>query len=330
VYKNQSSKLLNAPNNPLIQGSASSASVNIGTLQNTGYDLGVTYNGKSGNGKFKYSVGVNAAHYKNLITKLDNANGFLDGGGSRANDITRTQAGHAISQFYGYQVIGIFQSAAAAAAAPDQTALGIPNSAGTFQYADINHDGKIDANDRTFIGDPNPKIAGGLTLEASYEGFDFNAFLQGVAGNQIFNYTKYFTDFQPFPGNFSTRILNSWSPSNPNGILPQISSAQVGTESQISSYYVESGSYARLKNLQIGYNFPKKLISKLGVDRLRFYVQATNLFTITKYDGQDPDVTINSYSSTFNPTARVDLTRGVDYGRYPTPRQFLIGLNITL
>ena len=331
VYKNQSDKLLNAPNIPATQGSASPASLNIGTAQNTGFDIGVTYNGKSANGKFKYSIGANASHYKNLITKLDNANGFLDGGGSRANDITRTQAGHPISQFYGYKVIGIFKDAASAAAAPDQTALGIPNQAGTFQYADVNGDGKIDANDRTFIGDPNPKIAGGLTLEASYEGFDFNAFLQGVAGNSIFNYTKYFTDFQPFPGNFSTRVLNSWTPTNnTNPILPVFNASLTGTESQISSYYVESGSYARLKSLQVGYTFPKKLMSKMGVDRLRLYLQATNLFTITKYDGQDPDVTINSYSSTFNPTARVDLTRGVDYGRYPTPRQFLIGLNITL
>jgi len=337
VYKNLSSGLLNAPNNPQIEGSAYPASVNIGTLQNTGYDIGVTYNGKGSNGKFRYSIGANAAHYKNLITKLDNANGFLDGGGARINDITRTQAGHPISQFYGYKVIGIFQNAAAAAAAPDQSPLGLANQAGDFQYANLTNSKnpttgatQIDATDRTFIGDPNPKISGGLTLDASYEGFEFNAFIQGVAGNQIFNYTKYFTDFQAFPGNFSTRILNSWSTTNPNGILPIINSTQVPTESQTSSYYVENGSYARLKTMTLGYSVPKKHLSKLGVERLRIYIQATNLFTITKYDGQDPDVTINSYSSTYNPTARVDLTRGVDYGRYPTPRQFLIGLNITL
>ncbi len=331
VYKNISSDLLNAPNNPGIEGSATPASVNIGSLQNTGFDLGITYNGKADNGKFKYNIGANISHYKNQITKLDNVNGFIEGGvNPRIANITRTKAGEPIGQFFGYKVLGIFQNETAATAAPDQTALGLPNQAGNFQFADINHDGKIDANDRTYIGDPNPKLTGGLTLDASYNGFDFNAFLTGVFGNKIFNLNKYYTDFQTFPGNYSTRILNSWTPGNPNAILPIINANQVSTEAQVSSYYVENGSYVRLKNLQLGYTFPKSMVSKYGIDRIRIFIQSTNLFTITKYDGLDPDVTINSYSQIGSSTARVDLTRGVDYGRTPHPKQFLIGLSVTL
>lgn len=333
VYSKKSSGLLYNPANPTLLGSGYPPYQNIGTMSNKGFDLGLTYNGASADTKFKYTVNVSLSHYKNRVQKLDaNSNDYVEAGTNpRLANVTRTQTGHSVGEFFGYQIKGIFQNAAAAAAAPDQSALGLANTAGTFQFADVNKDGKIDANDRTFIGDPNPKLSGGVNITASYGGFDMLAFFQGVTGNKLFNLNKYYTDFQTFVGNYSTRILtNSWSPTNTGGTLPIINSKYTATESIASSYYVEDGSYLRLKNLQIGYTLPKSLMSKVGIERLRIYIQGTNLFTLTKYTGLDPDVTIHEYSNYNNPVNRVDLTRGVDYGGYPNVRQFIFGVNLSL
>lgn len=333
VYNKKSVGLLYNPANPSLLGSGNAPYQNIGTMTNKGFDLGITYNGASSDNQFKYSASLSITHYKNKVVKLDNnANDYVEGGdNNRLPNITRTQAGHSVGEFFGYKILGIFQNAAAATAAPDQSALGIANTPGTFQFADVNKDGKIDANDRTFIGDPNPKLSGGLNLTASYKGFDMLAFFQGVTGNKLFNLNRYFTDFQTFVGNYSTRMItNSWSPTNPGGTTPIINSKYTATEALASTYYVEKGDYLRLKNLQIGYTLPKSLMDKVGIERLRIYVQGTNLFTLTKYTGLDPDVTIRAYSNYNNPNNRVDLTRGVDYGGYPNVRQFLFGINLTL
>lgn len=333
LYSKKSSGLLYNPGNPTDIGSGSPPYQNIGTMSNKGFDLGVIYNGASSDNKFKYSAGISLSHYKNLVQKLDaNSTDYVEGGTNpRLANVTRTQAGRSVGEFFGYKVIGIFQNQAAATAAPDQSALGLANTVGTFQFADVNHDGKIDASDRTFIGDPNPKLTGGLNITASYGGFDLLAFFQGVTGNKLFNINKYYTDFQTFVGNYSTAALyNSWTPTNPGATLPIINSKYTATESIASSYYVENGDYLRLKNMQIGYTLPKKLMEKIGIERLRVYIQGTNLFTLTKYKGLDPDVTIHEYSNYNNPVNRVDLTRGVDYGGYPNVRQFIFGVNLTL
>jgi len=148
-------------------------------------------------------------------------------------------------------------------------------------------------------------------------------FGQGVSGNEIFNYVKYWTDFPTFGGNRSTRMLNdSWSPGKTDAVLPQLTSAdQVSILP--STYYLESGSYFRMKNVQLMYNLPKALLSRAGFGSARIYVQAQNLFTITDYSGMDPEINLRTY------TAGNDRQIGVDGGSYPTAKQYLVGINLS-
>ena len=160
-----------------------------------------------------------------------------------------------------------------------------------------------------------------MNINISWKAFDFSTFFYGTFGNDAFNYTKYWIDFyQGFEGNKSSRSLNeSWTPSRPSNTVPiQEFTSTFSSDAVINSYYVEKASYFRNKSLMIGYTFPKSMISKIGIDRLRVYVQATNLFTFTNYSGLDPEVQGRS------------SVQGLDYGTYPAnQQQFLAGLNVT-
>lgn len=198
---------------------------------------------------------------------------------------------------------------------------------GLFKFKDINGDGKIDASDRTFIGNPNPKFTGGLNLTVTYKNFDLTAFFSGTYGNDVLNWNTWWIDFWPsFAGQKSTELLNdSWTPTNTTAKVPVATSvSSFSNNTQSCSYYIEKGSYLRLKNLQLGYTLPSELMSKIWVKSLRVYVQAVNLFTITHYSGLDPEIDTQT-----NNGVAVDTERGVDYGNYPTVRQYLIGLNLT-
>src|SRR6185436_19088828 len=157
---------------------------------------------------------------------------------------------------------------------------------GFFKYTDINKDDMINANDRTFIGNPNPKFTYGLNLSVNYKSFDITTFLYGSYGNDIFNYTKWWLDFWPsFQNQKSTRLLNdSWTPTNTGTDVPKASNkSNFSTNTVSNSYYVEKGSFFRMQNLQIGYTVPGSVLSKIGLTNARIYLQGVNLFTITKY-----------------------------------------------
>jgi hypothetical protein len=228
----------------------------------------------------------------------------------------RNQVDHPISAFFGYKVVGLFQDAASAAASNQDGA-----APGRFQYLDANGDKKIDADDRVFIGNPNPKFSLGLNISVTYKQFDFSTFMYGTFGNDVFNYTKYWIDFyQGFEGNKSKRALTeSWTPSRKGNKVPiQEFNSSFSSDGAVNSYYIEDGSYFRNKSLIVGYSLPVSLIQKLGIDRVRVYVQATNLFTITKYSGLDPEV--QGYTS----------ATGIDWGNYPAnQKQYLFGVNVT-
>jgi TonB-linked SusC/RagA family outer membrane protein len=292
--------------------------VNLGSIKNTGFDFSVGYQSVAAS-DFTYGFNMNISHYKNEVTDL--ISDFQTGNtGFRGGAVTRTSVGEPISYFYGKEVVGIFASEAEVSAAADQGFATPADGVGRFQYADVDNSGAIGDEDRTNIGSPHPDFTYGLNLTGGYKGFDISAFFSGSQGNDIYNYQKVFTDFPLFfDGNRSTRVLDSYTSENPDASLPALSATIRNSETDPNSYFVEDGSYLRLRNLQIGYNFATTILEKLGVQDLRIYVQGTNLFTITGYDGLDPE--ISSFDS---------LTLGVDGSVYPVSQIYSVGVNIKL
>ena len=316
-YKRKTKDLLFQDNLPATLGSAGRPFVNIGSMQNSGIDLMLTYKGRVN--KFRYETDFIFTKYKNEITKVSDGTDFFNvnftnriGGG----DI-RNAKGHSVSSFYGYQVVGLFSDAADVAKSPIQDGAG----PGRFKYADINKDGKINDDDRTYIGNPNPDFTYGFNARISYGNFDFEALFYGVKGGEVLNFTRWFTDFYPsFAGiGKSTRLLNAWTPTNQNTSIPKVENiSNFSTNSVLNSYYVEKGSYFRCRSVKIGYTLPASMLKTIGIERLRLFVQGTNLFTATKYTGTDPAV------------SGVDTNFGVDVGNYPVNRQILFGLSLGL
>jgi TonB-linked SusC/RagA family outer membrane protein len=292
--------------------------VNLGSIKNTGFDFSVGYQSVAAS-DFTYGFNMNISHYKNEVTDL--ISDFQTGNtGFRGGAVTRTSVGEPISYFYGKEVVGIFASEAEVSAAADQGFATPADGVGRFQYADVDNSGAIGDEDRTNIGSPHPDFTYGLNLTGGYKGFDISAFFSGSQGNDIYNYQKVFTDFPLFfDGNRSTRVLDSYTSENPDASLPALSATIRNGETDPNSYFVEDGSYLRLRNLQIGYNFATTILEKLRVQDLRIYVQGTNLFTITGYDGLDPE--ISSFDS---------LTLGVDGSVYPVSQIYSVGVNIKL
>jgi TonB-linked SusC/RagA family outer membrane protein len=288
-------------------------SYNVGQMTNKGVDLGVSYNNSVGD--FRYNISANVSTYRNNVDKLtESANTRLFGYGSRVPALTLTQAGLPISSFYGYKVVGIFQSDEEAKAwAPYENY----NKAGKFKYADVNGDGKITDADRTIIGSPHPDFTYGVNVNLGYKAFDLTIFVNGSQGNSIFNYTRYFSDFNTFQGNRSKRALyEAWQPSNPGGTVP-IMDANDQISSRPSSYFLEDGSYMRIKNVQLTYNLPRSIGKKFGLDNTQIYVQAQNLATFTKYKGLNPEIQTGT-----------DNTIGFDGGYMPVSRTFILGVNL--
>jgi TonB-linked SusC/RagA family outer membrane protein len=298
--------------------------VNIGDMQNTGIDFSATYHGTIGK-EFKFDVGGTFTSYKNKIVSIPGLP-FYDEPQIRNNILQREQEGHPFGSFFGYEVVGIFQSADDVAKSPTQTDA----QPGVFKYKDVNGDGKIDADDRTFIGNPNPDFEYGINISFTYKNFDFSTFMFGSHGNDIYNNLLYFTDFPDFfkGGIRREAALNSWTPTNTSAKIPLLRTTggfSTDAAGYGSTYFISKGSYLRNKQMQIGYTLPPSLLSKYGIERLRIYVQAANLFTITKYDGLDPELQSQ-------PDANGNIFQtfefGIDQGSYPHTPSFLFGINL--
>lgn len=307
--------------NTTIIGLAESRIINsLGSIENNGLDLSLGYS-KQINKDLKFSTSVNISAYKNQVKDLgDTPDYFLEGNLARETRPARTQSGQPISSFHGFIIDGIIQNEAELATAPRYSGYDV----GTFKYRDLNNDGVITDEDRDFIGNPHPDFTYGITTNIDYKNFDFSIFLQGSQGNDVYNFTRFFTDFNSFPGAKSRDYLNSWSPSNPNSALPKLTNNPAEHYSSASTYYIEDGSYLRVKNVQLGYNFPEQITSKLKVEKLRFYIQAKNLYTWTKYSGLDPEINLQ-YGGEFG-----NLDIGIDRGAYPVARSFILGVNLSL
>ena len=299
--------------------------INIGTMQNKGFDLLINYHGKP-NRDLSYDLGVTFSHYKNTMTKLNNENAPRVINLERLNSAVRTELGQPISSFHGFVLDGFYNTAA------DLTALNMPGAVvGSWKYKDINGDKQITDADRTFLGNPHPDFQMGLNLGVNYKNFSFTTFLFWNQGNEIYNYTKYYTDMRVFVGGVSTRVLNdSWTPGNTNAKLPLLAPGSANgytsfTSSTSNSYYVEDGSYLRAKTVQLAYTLPKSLVKKARLSNVRVYIQAQNLFTITNYTGSDPDISLISR----DPFGVRDYYIGVDLGGFPNPKQYIAGLSVT-
>ena len=328
-YKKKVSGLLFTKQGPLTAyvfggQDAAQPKVNIGDMQNTGIDFSATYHGSVGK-DFKFDIGGTLTSYKNKIVSIPGLP-FYDEPQIRNNILQREQEGHPFGSFFGYEVVGIFQSADDVAKSPTQTDA----QPGVFKYKDVNGDGKIDAEDRTFIGDPNPNFEYGINISFTYKNFDFSTFMFGSQGNDIYNNNLYFTDFPDFFKGAIRReaAVNSWTPSNPNAKIPILRTTggfSTDAAGYGSSYFISKGSYLRNKQMQIGYTLPASLLSKYGIERLRIYAQAANLFTITKYNGLDPEL-----QSQPNSSGQIVSTfeYGIDQGSYPHTPSFLFGINL--
>ncbi len=297
--------------------------INLGTMRNRGFDIGLNYRSAASK-DFDYDLGITFSRYKNTLTKLNNENAPRIIGLERLSSAIRSELGQPLSSFHGFIIDGFNNTAEEAAAS------GMPNATvGSWRYKDLDGNKIIDDKDRTFLGNPHPDFQMGFNLGMNYKNFNFTAFIFWNQGNEIYNYTKYYTDMRVFVGGVSTRVLNnSWTPQNKNATLPQLGVGPENgytsfTTSTSNSYYVEDGSYLRAKTLQLGYTFPKKLSSKARISNLKVYVQAQNLFTFTKYQGSDPDISQISR----DPGGARDFYLGVDLGGFPNPKQFIGGIS---
>lgn len=287
--------------------------INVGTMVNKGIDGTISTRGDIGASGFSYDVALTYTSFTNTAEKLD-ADGvaFFDQGAGRLAPVQRTVAGQSLSTFFGYRLDGIFQTQEEVNAHASMPYKRV----GSWKVQDTNGDGAITPDDRVFLGTPIPKFQLGTDIVLKFKGFDLNAFFFWNQGNKIYNYSKWWTDLRGFVGGVSERALTeSWSPSNTGGTLPILNSADTYSGSISTDYYIENGSYLRLRQLQLGYTVPEAAAKRIGLTRARVYLQGQNLMTITKYSGPDPDINIQGG----------ELQMGVDQFRTPSPRVFIVG-----
>jgi TonB-linked SusC/RagA family outer membrane protein len=316
-YTKNTQDLLFPVEKPAVYGAASVPYVNVASMSNKGVDMELGY--KNNWGDFGMNLTGTFTSYKNEITEIAPGIEFFDQGGgtTRIGAANRNMVGHPMSSFFGYEVVGLFQDAADVTNSPKQDGA----EAGFFKYADVSGDGKIGPEDRTFIGDPNPACTYGLNITFTYKAFDLTAYAYGSQGNDINNWNRWWIDFWPsFQGQKSKALLyESWTPERPNATVPKASNvSNFSTNTQVVSYYIENGSFMKLKNLQFGYTLPQAALNKVGIKSLRLYIQGVNLLTFTKYSGLDPEL------------GGDDRAFGSDTGNYPMVKQFIFGLNLTL
>jgi TonB-linked SusC/RagA family outer membrane protein len=318
-YTRTTSDMLTQVPIPRSSGTAGIPYVNIGEVNNTGIDLNVTYRDQIGD--FRYTISGQISQYKNNVVKLnDDPKAQIFGFSTRLPAISLTRANLPIASFFGYVVEGVLKTDAEAAAA-----VQIPGytRAGVFKFKDVNGDGKINADDRTVIGNPHPDFTYGLNINLGYKNWDLTVFAQGVQGNELFNYLKYWTDFNTFQGNRSKDMLyNSWKAQGDNALLPRLNANDTFSQ-QISTYFVEDGSYTRLKNIQLTYTVPTSVLKKIRLSSMQIYVQGQNLLTLTKYKGLDPDINIRNSGAD-----NQDIHMGIDEGAFPVAKSYNIGLRV--
>lgn len=281
---------------------------NLGDLQNKGFEFELS--SRNFVQDFKWSTTLTFGLNRNKVLNIDGGT-YYDGDINGRGNSTIAKEGLALGSFWGY------------------IAKGVNPETGDMIYQMADPDTGLQTSDMAVIGNATPKFSYGMTNDFSYKNFNFSFFLQGVQGNDILNATRIYTEGMWEPRNQSATVLNRWSPTNKNSTMPRpdLNNTEDNYNTQISSRFVEKGSYLRLKSLTLGYTIPKQILEKWKINKLRFYVTGENLLTFTKYSGLDPEVSM--YGGTNQATVSSNMSPGIDFGTSPQARTFIVGLNLT-
>jgi TonB-linked SusC/RagA family outer membrane protein len=319
------------------------------SMENSGIEIALGYNRQFGD--FGFSTGVNFATLNNKVTRLTgNETGYVSSNISAGDDggaETRTQVGQPVGNFYGYVTDGIYQTQEEVAAkntvplidpatGQQKVVDGVPQfvpfqsgvQPGDRRYKDLNGDGVINDRDRTIIGNGLPKYTFGFNLNVNFKGFDLAVLLNGQAGLEIANQTKYWLNHMKYSNtagginNTSTDLLESWTPENGSNTFTRNTHDAARSNRWFSDFNIENGAFLRVRNVQLGYTLPNAISQRVGMSRARIYVAAQNLFTFTEYSGYDPEMGSRVSNGRGNA-----LQTGVDFGRYPVSRMFTGGIN---
>lgn len=307
-YLKDTKDMLTVPPVLSVAGENAAKYMNTGDMRNWGIEWQVDYRSKDYNG-FSWAANFNLSHYKNTVVKL-NDNVHQIGGDVRLIE------GQPMGVYYGYVVDGIFQNKQEVA----DHAIQQGAAPGRLVYRDLNGDGRITDEDQCIIGDPNPDLTLGLNLDLKYKGLTLSMFFNSELGFDIINHNKHLTDFAwnglASANNRGVAILNAWTESNPNATIPAVALTDNNNESRMSTYFVEDGSYLKMKYIKLSYDLPKRVLTPWHCEGINIFAQVENVFTITKYTGLDPELPLSSYGSR------------VDSGAYPRARTFSLGVNM--
>ncbi len=311
-YIKKTSDMLYAAPIPLVAGTAPPIQ-NVATAENRGWELALSY--RNFDNALRYSVGGNVAFVKSEVTSLGRGgepvfSGFVQSANANAS---KTDVGQPLASFFGFVTDGIFQNQSEVEAAAFQSNETKP---GDIRFKDLDGNGVIDADDRTWIGNPTPAFTYGFNADLQWKGFELNMFFQGTHGNDIYVNTTRF-DF-PFV-NRPASSLGRWTGEGTSNTEPRVSLTDPNQNARVSDRFVEDGSYLRLKTIQLGYNLPKAWLKKVRFEKMKIYVTGQNMLTFTKYSGLDPE--IGSVGGS--------LELGIDRGFYPQARTVLGGVSLT-
>ena len=307
-YIKKTKDMLTIPPTLSVEGENASMWMNTGDMKNNGFEITIDYRSPE-YGDFSWGGSLNLARYKNEVVRL-NDQVHMEGGDYRLIE------GQPMGVYYGYIVDGIFQT-------PDEVsnhAMQQGKDVGRLKYRDIDGNGVVDDKDQCIIGDPNPDFTAGLNLDFRYKGFTLSAFFTGEFGFDIYNTTKRQLDFMSYGGTSTNRgvgVLDAWSETNRDAEIPALSVVDNNNESRMSTYYLEDGTYVKMKYLKLQYDLPSSIVKKLHASNVSFYGQVENVFTITGYSGLDPELPLGGYGAR------------VDNAPYPLARTYTLGLNVT-
>lgn len=321
-YEKRSSDILVRVPIPQAGGAQNPPFVNAGEVENKGLELAIIY--KNSIGDFQYSINANIATIRNEVLSLADSEPILGGFGLSDGPITRTEPGYPIGSFFLYKMEGIFQSQEEIDASPFQS---VDTRPGDVKFADINGDNVIDDKDRAHLGNPFPDFNYGLQANFAYKNFDLSILGQGVQGNDVyFLFGNFAYETQSRGFNSYREILNRWTPTNTNTDIPKVSVDDRNGNRRVSTRFLEDGSYFRIRNITLGYNF-KELIKTNAIGGFRVYLSVQNAFTFTKYPGLDPEIQANTNDTRgFNVSS--DLAVGIDWGTVPAPRIYTAGVRL--
>ena len=283
-----------------------------GTVVNKGYEGSISY-GKSINDDLSFNVSYNFSTIDNEVTEVIGTDAIRRGQfGIGQLPPSRMEEGFPIGYFYGLKTNGVFQNQAEVDAHPSQTGLGPEAQPGDLRFVDTNEDGVIDADDRTYIGDPIPDVTMGFNFSVDYKNFNFKAYSFANVGNEIVrNYER----DQPNVNRLRYR-LNRWNGEGSTNTHPRVTTGAT-TNKLFSDYYVEDGSFLRIQTMSLGYTLPKDVVETIYLQNVKFYAKVDNVFTFTEYSGFDPT------ASSGQP-----IGGGIDSGFYPLPRTYSLGMNV--